>query len=115
MARECMNIPRQSPHGREASFDARILCNEPRDDGQIEMMDCSIGKTGGEKPKDKPKIWVRVGGRKMQAIVDTGCTETLVRADLALRDWALRVDAVKMISVHGQPAVYHRRSIGCKY
>lgn len=57
MAREYTNVPCQSQRGREALFDARILCNEQRDNGQVEMMDCSIGKTGGEKPKDKPTIW----------------------------------------------------------
>lgn len=73
------------------------------------MMDCSIGKAGWEMSKEKPIFWAHVKGKKIQAIVNTGCAQTLFRADLAPQNWAPKTDAVKMICMHEQPLVYPRK------
>lgn len=77
---------------REPAFDTRMPRNN--DNGPVEMVDCSIRKVCCEGPKEKLTVWTQVGGKKIQAIVDTGCAQTLIWADVAPQGWAPKVDEV---------------------
>lgn len=83
--------------------------NERDKNGQVKMMDCNIGKAHWDVSKEKPTICVHVGGKKIRAIVDTGCAQTLIGADLAPQGWAPNAGTVKMICMHGQPSMYPRK------
>lgn len=79
--------------------------NDPKDNGFIELIDCSLGKASWEEKK-KSKVWTNTGGKKVQAIMDTGCAQMLIWADLTPLAWAPDVTAVWRVCLHGQPSTY---------
>lgn len=109
MARECISNPRLTPRLREHAGDPRMPWNNNRENGPIELMDFSIGKFGCEGPNKRPTVWVKVGGIRIKAIVDTVCTQALIQTELAPREWTPKADAVQMICMHEQPSMYQQR------
>lgn len=77
MVRECTSMPLSGPLSGDMHFEAQMYWNDPKDNGSVEMMDCSLGKSNWEEKKEKPMIWANVEEKKIQALIHTSCDRTL--------------------------------------
>lgn len=62
---------------------------------------CVNGKDEQWQPLVKLTITTKVGGRKLKAIVDTGCVQMFIQAKLAPAGRAPEATPINMICMHG--------------
>lgn len=65
------------------------------DANAVEDMDCSFGCGDEITVWDRPMVTAWVAGRKVQATLDIGCSQMLLRADLIphnLTEWCIHTD-----------------------
>lgn len=70
-------------------------------------MNCSLGNVI-ETAKEKPLVMAEVAGRKIPAVVDTSCTQTLVQAELMPGDQS---PTVKMVCTRGKAMTYAQEKV----
>lgn len=71
-------------------------------------MDSSFGQHKGPGQQNKP-VEIRMGDTIIPAIVDTGCSQSMVRADLVHAQLGIPESPVSMVCIHGASYTYVRR------
>lgn len=72
-------------------------------------MDCSFRRHKGPWHKAKPIMEVKIGDLVVLTVVDTRCTHTMLRADLANLEMGKTMTPVNMVCIHGASYTYQRK------
>lgn len=76
-----------------------------------EQMDCSFGKHKGPWCKAKPIVDVKIGDIIVPTIVNTGCTQTMLRSDLIPTSMGELGTLVNMVCIHSASYTYQRKRL----
>lgn len=76
-----------------------------------EQMDCSFGRHKGPWRNNKPVAEGKIWGTIIPTVVDTGCSQTMVWADLISPQMGSPETTVSMIYIHGLSYTYERRQV----
>lgn len=71
-------------------------------------MDCSVEKDALAGPGPRPMVNTWVGGERLEAIIDTGCSDTCIQSKLAPSMYVQKANPVKMTCMHGHSTFYPR-------
>lgn len=76
-----------------------------------EQMYCSFEKHKGPECKGKPIVEVKMGYTIVPTIVDSGCTQTMLRSDLISPPMGELGMSKDMVCIHGASYTYQRRRL----
>uniref|UniRef100_A0A7M4EFE9 CCHC-type domain-containing protein n=1 Tax=Crocodylus porosus TaxID=8502 RepID=A0A7M4EFE9_CROPO len=82
-----------------------------RDQVQGEPMDCSFGARKGEPRWERPTVRARVEGRPLSAVLDLGCAQSLIRAELLPPGQQWQGEPIRVACLHGETQALHRARV----
>lgn len=85
----------------------KVLINCPHD----EKMDCSFRCHKGPGHHNKPVVKVKVGDTIILAVVDMGCSQSMIQADFLLPHLGSLESPLSMICIHIASYTYKRRKV----
>lgn len=105
ISKECTQASREQ--GRSWGFPVIHKEKNPESEG-VKAVDCSFGCRDGITVWDYPMITVWIEGKPIQATLDTGCLQTLIRADMVPKDKIQWTNPVHMRCLHRGLEEYKR-------
>lgn len=83
MSRDCVYVSRAPTQTMHLPFVELSRLTGLADPTGIESMDCSMGRGASGGPRLCPMVNSWVGGERLEAIIDMGCSHTSVQSKLA--------------------------------
>lgn len=74
-------------------------------------MDCSFSQHKGPGCQNKPGVKVRVGDTIIPVVVNTGCSQSMIRVDLVPTQLGSPKTPMSMVCIHGAVYTYKRRQL----